>query len=91
MPQELHGALQVGSERYGIVVSRFNEFITSKLLAGTLDCLKRHGADDKQATALWVPGSFEIPFVAGKMAKSKKQELLLVHICKQNGRSGKAA
>ena len=72
MPQELHGALQVGSERYGIVVSRFNEFITSKLLGGALDCLKRHGAADEQATIMWVPGSFEVPLAARRMAQSGK-------------------
>ena len=72
MPQELHGALQVGSERYGIVVSRFNEFITSKLLSGTLDCLKRHGAKDEQMTIMWVPGAFEVPVAARRMAENDK-------------------
>jgi len=72
MAQELHGALQVGSERYGIVVSRFNEFITSKLLSGALDCLKRHGAKEDQITVLWVPGSFEVPVAAQRLARSGK-------------------
>jgi len=72
MAQELHGALQVGSERYGIVVSRFNEFVTSKLLGGALDCLKRHGAKDEQVTVMWVPGSFEVPAAAQRMAQSGK-------------------
>lgn len=72
MAQELHGALQVGSERYGIVVSRFNEFITSKLLSGAMDCLKRHGAKEEQLTVLWVPGSFEVPVAAQRMARSGK-------------------
>lgn len=72
MPQQLHGQLQVGSERYGIVVSRFNEFITSKLLDGAIDCLKRHGAKDAQVTVLWVPGSFEVPVAAKRMAQSGK-------------------
>ena len=72
MPKELHGALQVGKEKYGIVVSRFNEFITSKLLGGALDCLTRHGADDDQVTVMWVPGSFEVPVAAQQMAQSGK-------------------
>ncbi len=72
MVQELHGALEVGSERYGIVVSRFNEFITSKLLGGALDCLRRHGAKDEQIFVLWVPGSFEVPTAAKRMAGSGK-------------------
>jgi len=72
MLQELHGPLQVGDERYGIVVSRFNEFITSKLLGGALDCLTRHGAADQQITVMWVPGSFEVPVAAQRMAQSGK-------------------
>lgn len=72
MPQELHGELRVGKERYGIVVSRFNEFITAKLLSGSLDCLKRHGAKDDQITVMWVPGSFEAPVAAQRMAQSGK-------------------
>ena len=72
MPQELHGKLQVGKERYGLVVSRFNDFITSRLLDGALDCLKRHGADDDQSTIMWVPGSFEVPLAARRLAQSNK-------------------
>ena len=72
MVQELQGSLQVGSERYGIVVSRFNEFITSKLLSGAVDCLKRHGAKEDQITVLWVPGSFEVPVAAQRLARSGK-------------------
>jgi len=70
MFKEIHGALQVGEEQYGIVISRFNEFITSKLLDGALDCLRRHGAGDDQITVLWVPGSFEVPVAAQRMAES---------------------
>ena len=72
MPQELHGKLQAGPERYGIVISRFNEFITAKLLGGALDCLQRHGADMDQVTIAWVPGSFEVPVTARRMAQSGK-------------------
>ena len=77
MPKELHGALQVGKEKYGIVISRFNEFITSKLLGGALDCLTRHGADDDQVTVMWVPGSFEVPVAAQRMAESGKFDAVI--------------
>lgn len=72
MPKEYHGLLQVGQEQYAIVVSRFNEFITAKLLAGAIDALKRHGAKDDQISVVWVPGSFEVPVTARKLAQSKK-------------------
>ncbi|MHC4637070.1 MAG: 6,7-dimethyl-8-ribityllumazine synthase [Planctomycetota bacterium] len=68
--KEVKGQITAGKGRYSIVVSRFNDFITSKLLAGAIDCLQRHGAKDDQISVTWVPGSCEIPFVAKKMAKS---------------------
>ena len=55
--------------RFGIVVSRFNELITSRLLSGALDALRRHGASDDDIEIAWVPGAFEIPLVALKMAE----------------------
>ena len=58
--------------KVGIVVSRFNEFVTSKLLSGALDALLRHGVADNAIEVAWVPGSFEIPFAAQKFAASKK-------------------
>ncbi len=72
MPKEYHGTLQVGKEQYAIVISRFNNFITQRLLEGAIDCLTRHGADENQITVMWVPGSFEVPLAAQKMAKSGK-------------------
>ena len=72
MIEQLHGKLEVGQERYGLVVSRFNEFITTKLMAGATDCLKRHGAQDEQITVVWVPGSFEVPMTARRLAQSGK-------------------
>lgn len=60
----------VGKGKYAIVVSRFNEFITSKLLGGAIDCLQRHGADDSQITVVWVPGAVEITLVAKRLASS---------------------
>jgi 6,7-dimethyl-8-ribityllumazine synthase len=63
--------------RYGIVVGRFNEFITGKLLGGALDALKRHGAKDEEVEVAWVPGAFEIPLVAQKMAESGKYDAVI--------------
>lgn len=61
----------------GVVVSRFNEFISSKLLEGALDCLKRHDIKDDDIEIAWVPGAFEIPLIASKMAKSKKYDAII--------------
>ncbi|MGP3608302.1 6,7-dimethyl-8-ribityllumazine synthase [Anoxybacteroides rupiense] len=63
--------------KIGIVVSRFNEFITSKLLSGALDGLKRHGVDENEVAVAWVPGAFEIPLVAKKMAESKQYDAVI--------------
>jgi 6,7-dimethyl-8-ribityllumazine synthase len=64
------GQLVAGKHRFGVVVSRFNEFITSKLLGGCLDTLERHGVDTDDVDVAWTPGSFEIPLVARTMAES---------------------
>lgn len=74
---ELQGHLKADGLRFGIVVSRFNEFITSKLLAGALDALERHGADMAGTDVAWVPGSFEIPLIAQKMARSGKYDAVI--------------
>jgi len=71
------GQLVSNGLRYGIVVGRFNEFITSKLLGGALDALKRHGAQDDEVDVAYVPGAFEIPFIAQKMAESGKYEAVI--------------
>jgi 6,7-dimethyl-8-ribityllumazine synthase len=72
MIQEVKGQITAGKGRYGIVVSRFNEFITSKLLGGAIDCLQRHGASDEQISVVWVPGACEITVAAKKLADSGK-------------------
>ncbi|HPS54079.1 MAG TPA: 6,7-dimethyl-8-ribityllumazine synthase [Sedimentisphaerales bacterium] len=72
MVTEIKGQLIAGKGNYAIVVSRFNEFITSKLLGGAVDCLERHGADEKQITVVWVPGACEITMAAKKLAQSSK-------------------
>lgn len=64
----IEGEIQAKGLRFGIIVSRFNDFITSKLLDGALDALRRHGADEKDIEVVKVPGSFEIPLIAKKMA-----------------------
>ena len=63
--------------RVGIIASRFNEIIVNKLLGGAVDGLVRHGVDEKNITAAWVPGAFEIPVVADKMAKSGKYDAVI--------------
>jgi len=62
---------------FGIVVSRFNEFISTKLLEGAEDTLIRHGADEKDISVVWVPGSFEIPAIAARLARSNKYDAVI--------------
>lgn len=64
-------------KRFAIVISRFNEFISSKLLEGCLDTLVRHGASENAEDVVWVPGAFEIPLIALKLAKSKKYDAVI--------------
>ncbi|WP_010096943.1 6,7-dimethyl-8-ribityllumazine synthase [Ornithinibacillus scapharcae] len=68
MKKELEGYLVGSGLKIGIVVSRFNDFITSKLLSGAEDALKRHGVNENDLTVVWVPGVFEIPLAAKKLA-----------------------
>ncbi|OJF77320.1 MAG: 6,7-dimethyl-8-ribityllumazine synthase [Treponema sp. CETP13] len=63
--------------KIGIVIARFNEFITGKLLEGALDSLKRHDITENKIDIAWVPGAFEIPLIASKMAKSKKYDAII--------------
>jgi 6,7-dimethyl-8-ribityllumazine synthase len=77
MIKEIKGQVTAGKGSYAIVVSRFNEFITAKLLAGAIDCLQRHGADDGQISVVWVPGACEITMAAKKLAQSGKYVAVL--------------
>ena len=77
MIKEIKGRLTAGKGSYAIVVSRFNEFITARLLAGAIDCLTRHGAADEQINVVWVPGACEIAMAARKLAKSGKYVAVL--------------
>lgn len=71
------GSLVSENIKVGIVVARFNEFITSKLLSGALDALKRLNVKESDIEIAWVPGAFEIPLIASKMAKSKKYDTVI--------------
>ncbi|NJD04835.1 MAG: 6,7-dimethyl-8-ribityllumazine synthase [Ruminiclostridium sp.] len=71
------GNLIANGLKFGIVTGRFNEFISSKLLGGAIDALVRHGADEANIEAAWVPGAFEIPLVAQKMAATKKFDAVI--------------
>ena len=75
--QVLEGYLNGKDMRIGIVAARFNEFIVSKLISGAKDALLRHGVSDDDIALAWVPGAFEIPTVALKMAKSGKYDAIL--------------
>jgi 6,7-dimethyl-8-ribityllumazine synthase len=77
MPKVYEGHLVSQNLKYGIVVGRFNEFITSKLLSGALDGLKRHGVQEEEIEIAWVPGAFEIPLIAQKMAESRKYDAVI--------------
>src|SRR5262245_34041461 len=82
MPHEVvDGKLTAEGLAFGIVVSRWNDFITKALLEGALDALKRHGADESRITVAWVPGSFEIPVVARAMAKSGRYDAIVALGC----------
>lgn len=71
------GALKADGLRFGIVCARFNEFFVSKLLGGAMDCIVRHGGAAKDIDVVWVPGSYEIPFAAQRLAKSGRYDAVI--------------
>ena len=73
----IEGKFDASGLKFAIIVSRFNEFITGKLLTGAIDCLVRHGANDADITVVWVPGAFEIPVVAKKLAQTGKYDAVI--------------
>ena len=77
MPHIIEGQFVSKDKKYGIVVARFNEFISSKLLGGALDGLTRHGVQDDEITIAWTPGSYEIPLVAKRMAATGKYDAII--------------
>ena len=76
MPKVHEGQLDAKGKRFAIVVSHFNDLVTTRLLDGTLDCLKRHGADDQNIEVAWVPGAFELPIVAQKLARTGRFDVV---------------
>jgi len=77
MPKIYEGNLLGQGLKFGIVVGRFNEFISNRLLSGALDALNRHGVADEDIEVAWVPGAFELPLVASKMTTSGKYDAVL--------------
>jgi len=77
MGREYEGNLVGEGLKFGLVVSRFNEFITAKLLSGARDALARHGVADGDIDVAWVPGSFEIPLVAQRLADAKRYDAII--------------
>lgn len=77
MAKIIQGKLDAKGSRFAIVISRFNSFISDRLLTGALDALERHGASSEDITIVWVPGSFEVPTVAKKLALSQKYDAVI--------------
>ena len=75
--KELVGNLDGANQKHAIVISRFNEFITESLLKGALDSLTRHGVKEEDITVVRIPGAYEIPLTADKLAKSKKYDSVI--------------
>ncbi|MCB2220653.1 MAG: 6,7-dimethyl-8-ribityllumazine synthase [Bacteroidetes bacterium] len=73
----IEGKLNAKGLKFGLVVGRFNEFISSKLLGGAMDALRRHDANEEDIEMVWAPGSYEIPLLAKKMAKSGKYDAVI--------------
>jgi 6,7-dimethyl-8-ribityllumazine synthase len=77
MTKIIEGNLIAKGKRFAIVASRFNDFITKELISGCLDTLVRHGAEDRDVVVTWVPGAFEIPLFAQRLAKSKSYDAVI--------------
>ncbi|MEW6355691.1 MAG: 6,7-dimethyl-8-ribityllumazine synthase [Planctomycetota bacterium] len=77
MANIIQGKLKGDGKKFGLVASRFNEFITNKLLSGAIDCLERHGVAEKDIDVYWVPGSFEMPLTAKRVAESGKYDAVV--------------
>jgi len=81
MPRRIEGNLLVSKQRFGLVVSRFNEFISSRLVAGAIDALVRHGCRPEDITEVWVPGAWELPLTVKLLAKSGKVDAVVALGC----------
>lgn len=81
MPNFIEGNLNADGKKFAIIVTRFNEFITGKLLEGSLDAIARHGGDAENTDVVWVPGAVEIPLIAKKLATSAKYDAIIALGC----------
>src|SRR5438105_4415653 len=81
MPKFIEGNLVASGTKVAVVVSRFNEFITSKLLGACVDTLRRHGTEDEDIEVMWCPGAFEIPVVAKAAAESGRYDAVICLGC----------
>ncbi len=77
MPKVHEGQLDATGRKFGIVVSRFNDLVTTRLLGGALDCIKRHGGDEDDIEIAWVPGAFELPIAAKKLAATERFDVVM--------------
>lgn len=77
MVTTINGHLSAKGKKFAIIVGRFNEFISNKLLGGSIDCIVRHEGQESDITIVWVPGAFEIPLAAKKLAESKKYDSVI--------------
>jgi len=77
MVKTIEGNLIAKGKKFGIIASRFNDFITKELVSGCLDTLIRHGANNEDLSITWVPGAFEVPLLAQRLAKSKSYDALI--------------
>jgi 6,7-dimethyl-8-ribityllumazine synthase len=77
MARTVQGVLDAKGSRFGIIISRFNSFVSDRLLSGAMDALERHGAVQDNIVVAWVPGSFEIPLTAKKMAQSGNYDAVI--------------
>ncbi len=77
MGKIFNGSLEAGNKKFAVCISRFNSLLTERLLEGAYDCLIRHGADREQIDEYWVPGSFELPYVAAKLAEKSEYDAII--------------
>ncbi|UCG17727.1 MAG: 6,7-dimethyl-8-ribityllumazine synthase [Phycisphaerales bacterium] len=87
MPQEIQGDLVVEQQQFALLAARFNDFITGKLLAGAIDTLQRHGCPDAQMTVVRVPGSYELPLAARKLAATGRYDAIVCLGCVIRGQT----
>ena len=77
MINKIEGNLSAKGKKYALAASRFNEFITNKLVEGAVDCLVRHGGKESDISLVWVPGAFELPVIADKLAGADKYDAVI--------------